>query len=328
MAEFAEQRPYDGEPNEFDALVSDLYEQIHDPYLIDMHRQALQVEQTVAASHDEDTGPMRQKLVQHLDGNWRYMGKKLEVSGTAWIKDPESPEMEPRLLIDESAVSRGFIFFTDTTETSQDLVARIGHLIEIDSGRKDGSVMPAVLCLKEDPHIRLPYPSPELRDRRFAYYHPEDAQLIDDLAFTARRDDQVIKDFAEYYFDANLDDPDDHESLRDGAQYLRARAELEDDINYSISICGDVIVVDEEGAGHPGYLRKPYTRMMKIEDIALRPADTSISELKGRERCVPYVVAKAFEEDSTDDKQLLIPYTSIVWISSDRHARPAPPAFS
>lgn len=310
----------------FAELTGELQMQLTDPYLAEMHRLAMAHEEIVSTVVDGDINEIKKNHVQQLDRQWRYMGQPVKLTGKAWQANAGVFEPEPRMYVGEEGISRGFLFFMDTTEESTDHFPHISHLIEVDSGAGDGTRVHVVAPVADIVHLELPFPSPELRERRFAYHFPDDATLIDELNFTARRDDQVIRGFSEYYFDVNLDDPEQLEHARDAAQYLKSRAEIEPFANYHVSILGDVITVKDDNSGLPTRLAYPYSRTMKITDIKLRPADISQQTLEGIHRCVPFVEAIAFEPDGTE-RELIIPCSSIQWMSSTRYDEQKPPVF-
>ncbi len=327
MTEFDDFRAYEGEPDEFDLLISGLAEQMVDPYLVAQHREALDAERMVAESPEADTNSLRDKLVSFLDSKWRYMGKQIKITGPMYVSKPLEGGWAEEMVVDHEAMSRGFIFHRDTLPGAEDTAYRIAHLVEYRDD--EGERTAGIALISHDVYIELPFPSPELRDQRFGYHHADDAALIDELAFTARREDQIIKDFAEYSYDANLDDPDEREVLADASHYLKARAELEEDLNYNISLLGPFILVDEDGMGRPGTLSMQHVSKMKIVDVVLRPADNEIDihQFSGLQRCVPYVLAKMFDKRLDHDRLLYFPCSSIVWMSSDRYDVPKPPIF-
>ena len=96
-----------------------------------------------------------------------------------------------RKYIEKTGISRGFLFFTNESEEATDHFPHISHLIEVDSDIDDGTKTHIVAPLDGIVQLDLPFPSPELREERFAYYFPDSATTIDELNFTARRDDQV-----------------------------------------------------------------------------------------------------------------------------------------
>lgn len=317
MVKAYESAPYEGDPDEFDLIVGELLDHMEDPYLIDIHREAQRSQQLLADDPESDNPLVRQQLVTLLDEKWRYMGQPIEVTGKAWVKLPEESEMTPHMCIGEKAISRGFIFFTDSTPSSTDTHPKIGHCIEIPTS--DGeSKMPAVITLDDLAKLDLPIPSPEARERRFAYYYPNQAEWIDELAFTSTRDDQIMISLKEFYFDGNLDEERDLEDLRDATEYMRRRTEIEPLANYKVSVMGDVILVDSDESGIPTSLNKPYTRTMAVKNIYLRPADVSTEKATGLQRCVPYIEAVAFERDGRN-RELLIPCTSLLWMHSLRY---------
>lgn len=314
----------------FREMTDELEPQLGDPYLKEIHSEALSRQEIVATSMLTDTEidplSVRQAHVQQLDAKWRYMNMPVTVSGRGWAAVPGLTEMQASTYVDQAAISRGFLFFTDSTEQSDDHFPKISHLVEIDAGKGDGTRMPIVLPLEELAGIELPFPSPELRERRFAYYYPEDANTIDELAFTSRRDDQVIKDFGEFVFEANLSDEEQLEHVRDAAQYLRSRAEIDPHVNYHISVAGECISVKDNGDGIPVVLRYPYTRTMRVKSIELRSSDIRSQELNGMHRCVPFIEATAYEPNGSE-RELIIPCTSILWMSSARYDTATPPQF-
>lgn len=232
MAGFRESAPYQGAPDEFDLLVCDLEEQIEDPYLIAIHRKAL-FGQHLANQHDGEEGAsMRKGFIRDLDSEWRYMNELIHVTGEAVVIDADEGTMVDRNLIDEHAVSRGFTFY----RSAANMMSYVARLVEIDAGKGDGTMTQAALMLDNKPQLSLPYPSPELRDKRFRYFHALDAAFIDELAVTARRQDQIIKDYAEYVLEADPANRDDYETILDAAQYLKNRADLDPRANYGICI--------------------------------------------------------------------------------------------
>lgn len=329
MTVLHESTPYEGDPDDFDLLVGELLEHMEDPYLTDVHRTARQLEKIIAEPGG-DNPYNRRMMVNVLDEKWRYMRQMVEVTGKAWVARPDEPGLVPHMCIGETVKSYGFIFFSDDPDKDGDQLPKIGHCIEITDTENDAKY-PAVVTLDDLDQLELPAPSPEARERRFAYYNEEQANWIDEMAFTSERDDQVIPSFREFYYDVNLyakddnerirEDSDDIEHLHDAMEYMRRRAEIEPKANYKISVFGDVLVVDGEGNGIPTHLNKPYTKTMKINDIVLRPADITIAKLEGLQRCVPFIDATAFRDNGTD-VDLLIPCTSILWMHSLRYDGP------
>lgn len=304
-------------PDQFDLIVDTLRDHMEDPYLIDIHRDARYAQQLLADNPESDNPFVRQQIVTSLDRSWRYMNQPIEVTGQTWVKLPDEPEMTSHMCIGEKAISRGFIFFSDNTESSTDRNPKIGHCIEIPT--VDGqSSMPAVITLDDLVQLQLPTPSFEARERRFAYYHPDYANWIDELAFTSVRDDQMMIDFRQFYFDGNLSNEQDLEDVRDATTYLRRRAEIDPLANYKVSLLGDVILIDDGGNGIPIHLNKSYVRTMHVEDIYLRPASITTMEAKGPQRCIPYIQTVAFEPDGRN-RALLIPCTSLLWMHSLRY---------
>ena len=321
-----ETMPYDGDPDDFDLLVGELIDHMEDPYLVNIHHEARGCEELLAKPGN-DNPYVRQQMVNMLDEKWRYMDQPVEITGNAWLSRPGASAMERHMCIGEKAKSRGFVFFTDSTSGTSDGLPKVGHYVELTDA--DGkTTVSAVVTLDDLDQMELPTPSPEARERRFAYYNEEQANWIDEMAFTSERDDQIIPSFREFYYDVNLYEKDDHERareepediehLRDAMEYMRRRAEIEPKANYKISIFGDVIVVDGEGSGIPTHLNKPYTKTMKINDIVLRPADITISKLDGLQRCVPFIDVTAFRDNGTD-VDILVPCTSILWMHSLRY---------
>jgi len=316
--------------SEEDAIFFDLTDklvcQIVDPYLIDLHAEALDREEAVLRTAEGDFREIKNAHVRELDKKWRYMGMPITLTGMGWPVRGNRYEAQPRKYIEKTGISRGFLFFTNESEEATDHFPHISHLIEVDSDIDGGTKTHIVAPLNGIVQLDLPFPSPELREERFAYYFPDSATTIDELNFTARRDDQVLRDFAEYYIVADLSNDEQLERLRDGAQYLRSRAEINPLATYHISISGDIIVINDDGSGLPVRLAYPYSQTMKISDVALRPADVTVSELKGKHKCVPFVQATSLEPDGAE-RELLFPCSSILWISSSRYDKQLPPQF-
>lgn len=300
----------------FDEIVSGLEEQLTDPYLDNIHRIARQFQALLRSGGVDDT--MRKQMIRHLDSLWEYGERQVAVSGTAWVQLPGEPQLVAHYYDEQPAISRGFITLANDTSSGREQVS-VGHCVELLTLQ---ARLPAVVPIDTLHHLELPYPSDELRERRFAYHFPEHAQQVEELAQTARRDDQMLRDLQEFSMTLDLDDPHNLEHARDGTQYLRKFTTIEPLANYKVAIKGDapMIVVTETGDGLPiEVVSDGFSPVVHVSDIALRPRDTTVAELAGVQELTPYVIATALLPGGMN-QGLQIPCSSIESIYSLRYA--------
>jgi hypothetical protein len=320
-----EQQPTGGSsavPDEA-ALFASLNEQMSDPLVERVYTQAREFERM--ANTTEMTDEERVAMIRTLDAQWPYMNMPLRLSGILQTVDMLSGELHARHVVDCPVISNGFAFAPDTAIVDGEVVRgghRVGHSVYL---RDDaGTVLfPGFVSLDRLDHLELPFPSPELRLQRFAYDFPAYTADIDTIAFRARRDDQIIKDFEVFYFDGDVDDPLDLEAARDAMAYLTHRAELEPSLPYYLSFLGPFIAVGSNGESYPNSLQYPHQGVISIHQILLRPRDVAIQQTNGRQRLVPFieVTLHSVTRDGAD-KHLLIPCSGIQWIESARYTSP------
>lgn len=317
-----ETTPYGGDPDEFDLVISDVYEQRIDPYLANVHKIGEECLTPLRTEYDEDSPSFtfaKAQYEEYVNSQWNYSGRPLLVTGNVWKSLPaeeNTDRMVRELCIDTQAISRGFMFYTDKSiPKGNPERIKVAHCLEIPTG--DGDTMPAALCLDDIMHIELPEASKELREQRFQYYFPEQAKAIDALV-DVPREDQAFVNLSNFYMDINFKLGRDVDFARDCAQYLRSKVTIEPQANYRMTLLGEVIIIDKNGNGHPATLEKRGTYTTKINDIAFRPADTTLMKFEGWQFCVPYIDMTIFNPDGRDISALL-PLTSIIWMHSLRY---------
>lgn len=311
------------EPDEFDLIAGELTGDMEDPYLVERHKEARECESLLRSADKEDANIIY-NLVTRLDAKWAYNGQELDITGQVWEKDPVGGQPMRRTAIGEKMISRGFTFLSTPADNTEDEIINVGHYLEhsITDDNGDIHVVHSVLLLDDIYKLNLPTPSPAAREQRFAYRHAEEAVWIDELAFTARRDDQVLSDFRAFYMDIDQSTEEGAEALRNAEEYLRRRAGIEPLANYQVSVLGPAVLLEKKDgktvSGTVLNFKAIGTIPMHIQDIKLKLAD--IHELigTGRRRYTPYIETVAFQQDG-ENRNLLIPCTSIHLIHSVRY---------
>lgn len=310
-----ETNPYRGEPDAFDLIAGELQEQLTDPYTETIHHQAHLCEEALHELDPSGNAPaLRAEYITYLDTMWRYHTNPLIVTGKIWLKNPTTDEIYSEMLIGETVFSHGFSFAVNGAVTGTSGHAKAAHCVEV---ARDGQSRMGLILIDDLFELTLPYPSPEMRERRFAYYHPDKAGEIDEHSFTVPRADQIFRSYGELIVDVDTTDPSGQEDRADAEQYLRSKVSLEPMANYEVCILGDVLV--QQGfALVPHAVTKLHTRTLRIQDIRLCPADVYDQHPNGQAAYTPYVYAVAFNPDDTDTG-LFIPCRSITAIRSLRY---------
>ena len=320
MTDKHEATPYTDKPDEVDALfkklTGELLNYTEDPTLISIHEEARFCEAKLRAPgmDDEDT---RKQLVSQLDKKWKYMGYPISFTGKAWTVEGSEGKIVQSEFNGEDAISNGFLFFDVLSDDLHTTIPTVGHCFLLERAESKERI-PAFVALGDLIQLDLPFPSPEARERRFAYYHKDLATWVDQLAFTSSRPDQILSSLREFELTVDLTKAEDLEELRDAEEYIRRRAEIEPQANYRVSVLGGVIFVDGSGTGIPRLVKNKYTKPMYIKDIILRPADLSLESIDGPQRYAPFIDVVAFHDDG-GNVELLVPCSSIALIHSMRY---------
>lgn len=307
--------PYDGQPDSFDLIAGELLEQMVDPYLDDTHRAARRCEEVIRELDPDGESPyLRKQYTEYLDSLWRFNGDEITISGKGWFKNSATGAMFSKMLIGASVTSRGFIFSVNEAVTGKDGLAKVAHCVE--TTLDDQQVFGAI-CLDDVVSLQLPYPSPEMRARRFAYYHAHKAAELSEYDQTATRADQIVRDLGEFTIDYDPQKSSYREDIRDAEQALRDITRLETLANYEVSLLGDVLL-RVKGELVPYTFEDKGTRIMSLRDVALLPADVYAQKPTGLARHAPFVEAVSFNANETD-AELLIACRSIAKIRSLRY---------
>lgn len=297
-----------GSPSEFDSIVGVL----KDPYLENMHEIATRIASLVT----KETSPRgRAQVEDYLDSLWRYHGHKITITGWAREILPNYTTVL-RYCEDEPVVSHGFQFYS----TLEDPTPQISHLISfadtlnVVSGSSKNA---GLLCLEDVIHMKLPELSTEARAVMFAHYHPDEAYSIRKLADASLRDDQILHNIGNFDMEVDFDTELGKDTALDCAAYLKTVAAIESDANYEVRLSGEMLVLDAVGEATPIELQSKKARTVKITDIFMRPADTTVTRFEGKQWCVPYV--ELIEFRSGGDLRLLLPVGSLDYIRSLRY---------
>ncbi|HRC28373.1 MAG TPA: hypothetical protein PKV96_03215 [Candidatus Saccharimonas sp.] len=300
-------------------LLAALTEQMADPYLSRLYEKARGFASRITC---EELGREAwHALINELDADWPYLQMPIRVTGRVKAKYDGMSTVEARQQVDLECSSNGFTFLQEEIAFDDETFAgsvRAGLSIIV--GRPGEDRYSAFIDLDDIDDLEVPFPSDELRLQRFAYHFPKQSEHIDELAFTSRREDQIVKSYAEFYFDVNSGDIDAAEAVRDAIVCLSVKAELEPVLPYHIAFLGNVMVVMDNVNGIPTTLRRPHNGLVSIHQIILRPADVYSTQTTGLQRLVPFLDATLHGRMRGDvDKKLLIPCSSITWIESTRY---------
>ncbi len=313
MTNSFEQRPYTGQPDEFDLLVGPLHEQLVDPFVADVHKQARIAEQLL---REEPTRENRGALQRHLDSEWSpYLGKPIELSGDAHVMSPEhNGQLMPRRLTGSIVESQGFAFYN----FDGDGEAKIGHAFIL---HEDEKRLAGIMALDDLLQITLPEPSDQGRVQRFAYHYPDVAEHLHELVATSPRPDKIIKSLGEFTIDIDFRTQQGAERALDAQAYLRHITPIEPYANYVITAQGDVATLNE-GWGTNRTIAKPTQYIGAVHSIELQPSDINQRVTESVIACAPYIRATFFFADR-GDCPVLLPCRSIQDIRSVRY-EPAP----
>lgn len=269
----------------------------------------------------------RTRLVQHtmaeLNTRWPYIGKTVCVTGR--VNLPKGEDWSSHIVVDQQFVSRGFrsieTIETDDFGEARRKVIRTFYEFEMNEGSDDDRRKLLVLALPEMIEaIDLPYPSAELRARRFAYDNPEDAQYLD-MQVAVDDADQALFGLANYYLEIDATPQmEDVEKVKDATAYLRTQANLEPQANYYLRFDKEVIVIDDEGARRPCELKQEYAGIGSIQDVVLYPGKSSEHDKSASKRALmPHIDVILFHPtDRSKDQRLLIPCHSLLTVLSAR----------
>lgn len=264
-------------------------------------------------------------LMQELDAQWPYMNKPVTVSGYMLVRDDANDGgFEWHAVRNLPMISTGFDFMRDKFESDDGEVHdlwRAGYLYQIPSWR--GGDRPALGWLDFDyvDDMELPFPSPEVRARQFAYHSPEAAAELDEIVGTIQRVDTMIEYLGLFSYKGSLDTEEGAEKLADLEAKLNAMVPIDQEVPYYfVDIVGDIITVNNETA-YPGKLLKKHVGTMKFHRICVRLDDIRTTEMNGERVFVPFIEGELFAHDpSKPTHHLIIPCSSFYRVESVRSA--------
>ena len=305
-------QPHESQPN-FDESerFNQLMRQLEDPYVTRIHNKAREMQIVwLDALKLEDAEQfqesIRKELQHELDNEWLYTGKMIEMTGMAqkFLKDEEGRGyIQHEKIIGEQVCSNGFHIAPGDPRLYH-------HVFFLDAnGARTHSGIIAVDDIEE---LTLPAPSPEARIQEFAYCHPGEVSQLDDIAFKARRDDQVIADLADFNFDFTPGDMDGMQIINDLETYVRAIAQIDPIANYKVTMFGELIIIDADGSGQPSRLAQAHTATVRINTMTMRPADTHVdyAQMVENNHWIPFVDMTILKPNG-DNVRALVPCMSI-----------------
>lgn len=298
----------------FAAITSELDGHITDPFLDEVHGAARQYQTELRAS---EVAPAREKeILQHLNQAWdEYTGRIVRVTGYAWSGQPGADQMMPAYYDDQPALSGGFTIVRQINADDQ-IEVSIAHLLSLEKTQgREAAFMP----IDDMHHIELPYPSDELRVRRFAYNYPNESQQLRELAATTARDDQLLRDLQEFSLAVDLDSPEGVDHARDGEKYLNQIANIDKLANYIVELAPAAPVLLPSGDNLLVYTDFPkgYTMALHYDQLVLRPRDVHTTERTGQQELVPYVAGQILLPEA--NQEIFIPCNSIAGVYSLRY---------
>lgn len=306
--------PHDEYDEVFTAITSELDGHVTDPFVDAVHG--------VAQHHQDElrrgevTQVRQHQMIQDLNERWQeYAGRKLTVSGSAWVQLPGYDTPVQQYYDEQTGVSGGFTTFT-LVKADGEVYKSIAHRLIVDTLQ---ARIPAIMPLDDIHHLELPYPSDELRLRRFAYNYPDESQMLHELVATAVRPDQLLRDLQEFSLTVDLDSPDGIEHARDGEKYLNNAATIDELANYRVELATNAPILLPSGDNllvHQG-LPAGYTMILHYDQLVLRPRDAHSTEQTGRQDLVPYVAGRILLPEI--NQEIFIPCSSIAGVYSLRY---------
>lgn len=317
-----ETSPHQGKPNgrdPFDAMTEELSFTMEDPYVTEKHKEARRYE-ALLQEPGVDSRVTREQFAHQLDTEWDYIGKPVEISGKIWRRESKDGPLRPYMYVGQKLISLGFSFLDAATEGEDSSVPKVCHVLqEIPKEGSDLVEPPSALLLLDDlVEFNLPEPSPDARERRFAYYHQDIVENIDEIIKNPIRYDQIISKLRAFQYDADLSCEDGVEELHDAEEYLRRQAELEPLASYRISMLGTIIAIDDIGNHVVQRLKMDHIITAHINDVILMPTEVNLASDKKKRSCEPYIDVTAFLENGLDTN-ILVPCSSITLIHSVRY---------
>lgn len=305
----------DKEAAVFAQIAGELEGQVTDPYLDTVHGMAREYQTELRTGQ---VAPQRHhQMIQHLNEQWQeYAGRTVKLTGAAWVELPGYPQPVQQYYDGQPAVSGGFTTFTLIREDGT-AIPSIAHRLTLDTLQ---ARVAAVAPLDDLHQLELPYPSEELRIRRFAYDYPEHAGLVQELVATALRPDQLLRDLQEFSLTIDLSSPDGIEHAQDAQVYINKWVGLDKLANYRIELApsaplllirGDDLLVHRD-------LPDGYTAILHCDEIVLRPRDITTIERTGVHELVPYISGKILLPDL--DQDVLVPCSAIGRVHSLRYS--------
>ena len=287
---------------------------VTDPFLDEVHGMAQRYQAELRGG--EVTQLRQHQMIQDLNERWQeYAGRKVKVSGGAWVQLPGYDTPVQQYYDEQTGVSGGFTTFT-LVKADGEVKKSIAHHLIVDTLQ---ARIPAIMPLDDIHHLELPYPSDELRLRRFAYNYPAEAHMIHELVATATRPDQLLRDLQEFSLTVDLDSPEGIEHARDCEIYLNAIAKTDTLANYIVELVPGAPVQLPSGDDLLVYTGFPkgYTMALHCNQLVLRPSDTRSVERTGTQELALYVAGQILLPEA--NQEVFIPCSSIAQVYSLRY---------
>ena len=320
-------QPHESQPNfdefeQFNELIKDLEPQIQDPYITRLHAEAHELQAVWEEALDLDRADPRQEMIRKsleddLDGKWRYMGKMIEVTGMMQklVKKEDGRQgLVSEFCVGERVKSNGF-------HVSPGDPRFYHHVFFLDEqGVKTGW---GIIAVDDIQQLTLPEPSAEARVQEFAYYFPDEAEMLDDIAFEARRSDQVIADLADFNFYYEPGDEQGMRTITNLNEYLAGIASIDEVANYRMTMIGEFIAINDKNEGMPSRFAQPHTATVRVNSVVMRPDDIAAqpSDFTQSHNWVPYVDVTILKPNG-DNVDALVPCVSIYSLHNLRFSGP------